>query len=301
MGMLVVRSHAGANGSVRLAAELADRRNANTFTTAIELLTMAKGTIDSHYEVPVEVEKRAAGGGNITWADLIMLAAAEAVAITGGPNLTVPLGRPDSDGPDLSSDFPKPTDNVTVQVALFRASGFNTQELVALKGAHTLGYSRVAEPVGPLSSTPNVFDNWSFGELLASESKLFTDQTLLDDPATLAWVEQYAADRALFFGDWASVFTKLSIQGVPAPLVPPPPSGGGAAQSPQAAAVSLASCPAGSNCSSAPSSAGAPFASSASDPPPSEASAASCPGILVSSVVSSLFVAAAVKMFTSCL
>ncbi|KAI3991920.1 hypothetical protein MKX01_012865 [Papaver californicum] len=80
--------------------------------------------------------------GQVSCADIIALAAKEAIVFTGGPQIQVPLGRKDSTSSsykqaDLS--LPSPQVSVDGMLQIFKSKGMNLQESVAMLGAHTLG------------------------------------------------------------------------------------------------------------------------------------------------------------------
>ncbi|XP_074291883.1 peroxidase 29 [Silene latifolia] len=79
----------------------------------------------------------------VSCADLIVLAAREAVAVSGGPKIHVPLGRRDSTSTlgSEAADASLPSADIGVHEALrlFAKLGMNTEEAVAIMGSHTLG------------------------------------------------------------------------------------------------------------------------------------------------------------------
>ncbi|KAL2921128.1 Peroxidase 29 [Bienertia sinuspersici] len=81
--------------------------------------------------------------GQVSCADIIVLAARESVAISGGPMIEVPLGRRDSTSASTSqvADDSLPSTDIGVDdaLALFAKLGMTTLETVAIMGAHTLG------------------------------------------------------------------------------------------------------------------------------------------------------------------
>lgn len=76
--------------------------------------------------------------GQVSCADIIVLAAREAVAISGGPRIEVPLGRRDSISASNSevTDALLPSSDIGVNDALtlFSKLGMTTQETVAIMG-----------------------------------------------------------------------------------------------------------------------------------------------------------------------
>lgn len=77
--------------------------------------------------------------GAVSYADLIALAGAHAVAVTGGPRISVPVGRADAAAADPPGRMAAETSSAQALKDNFAAKGFSVRELVALSGAHTLG------------------------------------------------------------------------------------------------------------------------------------------------------------------
>ncbi|GMY27927.1 peroxidase 29 [Fagus crenata] len=79
----------------------------------------------------------------VSCADLLILAAREAVAMSGGPRIKVPLGRRDSSiAPSYEladALIPPATIGVNDTLHLFTSKGMTIEESVAIIGAHTLG------------------------------------------------------------------------------------------------------------------------------------------------------------------
>ena len=158
---------------------------------------------------------------NVSLADLIQVAGAHAVRVTGGPLITVPLGRLDAPAPDPEGRMPAETLAAPELVAHFAAAGYSVRELVALAGAHTIG--------GKGFGAPLTFDNAYYKTLLArpwsdptasadaramaSHIGLPSDQGLPDDAACLAWIQRYAADQDAWFDDFSAAYLKMGIMG----------------------------------------------------------------------------------------
>jgi len=120
----------GANGSIVFEEELAHGANAG-LSVAVNLLRPIK-------------KKHA----DVSWADLMQLASAEAVRAAGGPAVPMRYGRVDADGPHrpegnlpgAAPPFPKQERTPGEHLRnVFHRMGFSDQEIVALSGAHTLG------------------------------------------------------------------------------------------------------------------------------------------------------------------
>ncbi|KAK1284412.1 Peroxidase 3 [Acorus calamus] len=86
----------------------------------------------------------AACPGVVSCADIIALAARDAVSVIGGPFWNVPTGRRDgtiSNATEANNNIPAPTFNFTRLQTSFANKGLNLTDLVLLSGAHTIGIS----------------------------------------------------------------------------------------------------------------------------------------------------------------
>nr|GEU72725.1 peroxidase N1-like [Tanacetum cinerariifolium] len=84
--------------------------------------------------------------GVVSCADILALAARDSVVQTGGTGWSVPLGRRDglvSRAAD-TANLPAFNDPINVQIRKFSDKGLNSQDLVALSGAHTIGTAACA-------------------------------------------------------------------------------------------------------------------------------------------------------------
>ncbi|EES15371.1 hypothetical protein BDA96_07G218600 [Sorghum bicolor] len=188
----------GMNGSIIYEV---DRPENTGLNRSIKILTKAKEGIDN-------VQK-------VSWADLIAVAGAEAVALCGGPEIPVRLGRLDSSTADPTGKLPEETLDATSLKTLFNKKGFSAQEMVVLSGAHTIGGKGFGSPI--------VFDNTYFKVLLekpqtsstgmAAMVGLRTDWALTEDDECLRWIRVYAEDQARFFDDFRDAYIKLVDSG----------------------------------------------------------------------------------------
>ncbi|KAM0872573.1 hypothetical protein ACQ4PT_038627 [Festuca glaucescens] len=82
--------------------------------------------------------------GVVSCADILALAARDAVALSGGPSWAVPLGRGDgrvSLASDTTSLLPGPGATFDQLKQAFHAVGLSVKDLVVLSGGHTLGFA----------------------------------------------------------------------------------------------------------------------------------------------------------------
>ncbi|CAN8229525.1 unnamed protein product [Cochlearia groenlandica] len=80
--------------------------------------------------------------GVVSCADLLVLAAREAVLVAGGPFYPLETGRKDSEVAFKSiaqQELPSPQASISVILASFASRGFNERETVCLFGAHSVG------------------------------------------------------------------------------------------------------------------------------------------------------------------
>ncbi|KAG7989213.1 hypothetical protein I3843_03G227100 [Carya illinoinensis] len=79
--------------------------------------------------------------GVVSCADIVALAARDAVDLSDGPSWSVPTGRRDGrvSLSSQTSDLPSPLDSISAQRQKFSAKGLDDHDLVTLVGAHTIG------------------------------------------------------------------------------------------------------------------------------------------------------------------
>ncbi|KAG5607163.1 hypothetical protein H5410_028655 [Solanum commersonii] len=164
-------------------------------------------------------------------------------AILGGPSWTVLLGRRDSTTASLStanSDIPAPTLNLSGLISSFSNKGFNSREMVALSGSHTIGQARCTtfrdrlynetdinasfatsvksncpqsgsdNDISPLDTTsPTTFDNIYYKNLRIQKGLLHSDQQLSSGGSTDSIVNTYSSNSATFFTDFANAMVKM--------------------------------------------------------------------------------------------
>ncbi|KAH7545702.1 hypothetical protein FEM48_Zijuj01G0121800 [Ziziphus jujuba var. spinosa] len=221
----------------------------NTELVSSKNFGIRKQELISHIKSVLELECP----GQVSCADIIALAAKESVLFTGGPHITIPLGRKDSTTATNSkqADLNLPSPGITVDQLLhiFTSKGMNLEESVAILGAHTLGVGHCVNIVNrlynrkpsdrmdfvfeqmlrlkcptrvPLTNltivsndlTPFVFDNQYYTNVLMGKGLFGIDSSISTDPRTLPIVRRFAADQNYFFNVFSSAFVKLSSTNV---------------------------------------------------------------------------------------
>lgn len=191
--------------------------------------------------------------GIVSCADILAQATRDLVVMVGGPFYNVLLGRKDgmvSKLEHVEGNLPEVKHTVDELVDFFGQRGFSIQEMVALSGGHTIGFSHCKEfsdrlfnfsattPTDPdiypkfadklkemcanrekdtsMSAfndvmTPGKFDNMYYQNLPRGLGLLATDHALVKDPRTKPFVDLYAVNQTAFFHDFAHAMEKLSV------------------------------------------------------------------------------------------
>ncbi|KAL7104671.1 hypothetical protein ACP275_08G260700 [Erythranthe tilingii] len=189
--------------------------------------------------------------GVVSCADILAMAARDAVFFAGGPFYDIPKGRKDGRRSKIEDtiNLPPPTLNSSELITMFGKRGFTTQEMVVLSGGHTLGMARCSSFKGrltnfdsthevdpsldtqfartllktcsggdkaeqPFDSSRNSFDNDYFNALQRKAGVLVSDQTLFASPMTRGIVNAYAMNQAMFFFDFQRAFVKMGLMDV---------------------------------------------------------------------------------------
>ncbi|XP_058112141.1 peroxidase 31-like [Magnolia sinica] len=195
--------------------------------------------------------------GIVSCADILSIATRDLITMVGGPYYKVRLGRKDglvSSASHVEGNLPRPTMTMSQIISIFQTKGFTIREMVALSGAHTIGFSHCTEFASRIYNyggkagahdpsldprfaqglqnacttyqkdpsmsvfndiiSPGKFDNIFFQNLPKGLALLASDQGLVADARTKPFVEMYAANQTAFFQDFAHAMEKLSIYGV---------------------------------------------------------------------------------------
>lgn len=190
----------------------------------------------------------------VSCADIIAIAARDVVAVSGGPYWNVLKGRKDGRVSRANETvvLPSPFSNATTLIQGFKKRGLGVNDLVALSGGHTLGFSHCSsfEPrlrnfssthdIDPsmdlefaesmkkkcpkpnedrnagqfLDSSASTFDNDYYKRILAGKGVFASDQGLYSDYRTKWMVESFAGHQALFFREFAASMVRLGNVGV---------------------------------------------------------------------------------------
>ncbi|KAL3844976.1 hypothetical protein ACJIZ3_002379 [Penstemon smallii] len=186
--------------------------------------------------------------GVVSCADILAMAARDAVFFAGGPVYDIPKGRKDGRRSKIedTANLPPPSFNSSQLINMFGQHGFTVQEMVALSGAHTLGTARCSSfksrlsnfdskndldpsldtqfartlaktcsagdnAEQPFDSSRNAFDNDYFNALQRKAGVLFSDQTLFASVTTRGIVNGYAMNQAMFFFDFLRAMVKMGL------------------------------------------------------------------------------------------
>ena len=173
---------------------------------------------------------------------------------SGGPYWSVLKGRKDGKISKASEtiNLPAPTFNVSQLIQSFANRGLDVKDMVALSGAHTLGFSHCSSfqsrlrnfsathEIDPtlesgfaqilrnkcpkpnvdknagqfLDPTSSTFDNVYYKRLLEGKGVFGSDQALFVDSRTRGLVGLFAQDQNLFFKEFAASMVSLGNVGV---------------------------------------------------------------------------------------
>lgn len=186
----------------------------------------------------------------VSCADILALAARDVVNLAYGPYWPVELGRRDgliSKASDVKGKLPDPEMHVKELAAIFDKNGLSMRDMVALSGAHTVGFAhcsrfkkrlynynstmrtdpsfnkyyaqqlKVACPpnVGPTIAvnmdplSPVTFDNKYYNNLVNGLGLFTSDQVLYTDVASKKTVEEFNASQDQFFKAFVDSMIKL--------------------------------------------------------------------------------------------
>lgn len=194
--------------------------------------------------------------GVVSCADILAISARDFINLSGGPYYEVKKGRWDgkiSVASRVASNLPRANSSIEELIKLFNSKGLTVEDLVALSGAHTIGFSHCEHFLGRLYdyratnrpdpsidpkllkalrmscprvggnsdivapfdvTTPFSFDHAYYGNLEANMGLLATDQALYTDPRTRVLVQALAKDKQKFFQAFSLAMDKMGSIGV---------------------------------------------------------------------------------------
>ncbi|URE05476.1 Peroxidase [Musa troglodytarum] len=238
----------GCDASVIIASPRGDAEK-----DAPDNLSLAGDGFDTVIKAKQAVEAQCPGV--VSCADILAIAARDVVVLSGGPTFAVELGRRDgltSRADRVTGKLPGPEFGVDRLSSNFHENNLTTRDMIALSGAHTVGFShcsRFADRLYSFNSTsavdlslnpayanalmracprnvdptiavnmdlntPITFDNVYYKNLLNGEGLFTSDQVLFTDQRSSPVVKKFAADQNSFFKAFARSMIRLGRLGV---------------------------------------------------------------------------------------
>ncbi|KAJ4962172.1 hypothetical protein NE237_022111 [Protea cynaroides] len=188
--------------------------------------------------------------GVVSCADILALAARDAVVISGGPTWDVPKGRKDGRVSKAieTRQLPAPTFNISQLQQSFSLKGLSMDDLVTLSGGHSLGFAHcssfqnrihnfnaindidpsmapafaaslrskcpmhntVKNAGSPMVPSPTTFDNTYFKQVLLGKSLFSSDEALMTTSGTKGLVSQFASSKEAFNEAFVKSMIKMS-------------------------------------------------------------------------------------------
>ncbi|XP_066399732.1 peroxidase 55-like [Miscanthus floridulus] len=219
-------------------------------------VSLAGDGFDTVVRAKAEVEKKCPGV--VSCADILAIAARDVVTMSSGPHWTVQLGRLDglvSKAGNVAGKLPGPNMRVKDLAAMFAKHNLSTLDMVALSGAHTVGFAHCTRftdrlyhhggngaSVDPSYNpayarqlidacppdvgadiavdmdpiTPTAFDNAYYANLAGGLGLFTSDQALYSDGASRPVVRGFAKNQTRFFEAFKDAMVKLGSVGVKA-------------------------------------------------------------------------------------
>lgn len=238
----------GCDGSILIASP-----NGDAEKDAQDNLSLAGDGFDTVIKAKTAVEQ--ACPGVVSCADILAIAARDVVVLAGGSSFNVELGRRDglvSTASSVAGNLPEPNFDLVQLNTMFAKHNLTQTDMVALSGAHTLGFSHCnrfanrlysfssSSPVDPLLNstyasqlmqacpqnvdpsiavdmdpeTPKAFDNVYYQNLVNRKGLFTSDQVLFDDSASQSTVNDFANNPGDFNGAFATAMRKLGRTGI---------------------------------------------------------------------------------------
>lgn len=218
-------------------------------------LSLAGDGFDTVIKAKAAVDAVPQCRNKVSCADILALATRDVIVLSGGPSYKVELGRFDglvSRASDVNGRLPQPTFNLNQLNSLFAANGLTQTDMIALSGAHTLGFSHCSKfanriynfngqtPVDPTlnkqyatqlqqmcprnvdpriaidmdPTTARKFDNVYYQNLQQGKGLFTSDQILFTDQRSRNTVNSFASNSNVFNSNFIAAITKLGRVGV---------------------------------------------------------------------------------------
>ncbi|KAG6659731.1 hypothetical protein I3843_03G052500 [Carya illinoinensis] len=235
----------GCDASVMIASP-----NSDAEKDSEDNLSLAGDGFDTVIKAKQAVE--ASCPGIVSCADILAIAARDVVVLAGGPSFNVELGRRDgliSKASRVAGNLPGPDFHLNELNTIFARNNLSQIDMIALSGAHTLGFShcdRFADRLYSSSTvdptldpdyakqleaacprnvdpsiaidmdpvTPRTFDNVYYQNLVAGKGLFTTDQVLFTDSESQPTVVDFANNPGAFNGAFVTAMRKLGRVGI---------------------------------------------------------------------------------------
>ncbi|OMO99463.1 Plant peroxidase [Corchorus olitorius] len=223
--------------------------NGDAEKDAKDNLSLAGDGFDTVIKAKQAVEQQCPGV--VSCADILALAARDVVVLVGGPSWEVELGRRDgliSQASRVTGNLPEPEFDLVQLNTMFARNNLSQFDMIALSGAHTVGFSHCdrfsdrlySSPVDPTldpnyaqqlmeacprdvdpsiainmdPETPQTFDNVYYQNLVNGKGLFTSDQVLFTDSASQPTVNDFASSPGNFNGAFITAMRKLGRVGV---------------------------------------------------------------------------------------
>eukprot|EP01018_Ginkgo_biloba_P007361 Gb_00476 [translate_table: standard] len=216
-------------------------------------LTIAGDGFDTVVKAKQAVEEQCPG--KVSCADILAIANRDMIEMAGGPSYSVELGRRDgliSKSSRVEGNLPKIGFNLDQLTSLFKSKGLSQNDMIALSGVHTIGFSHCnqfadriynysqSNPIDPTlnetyarelmemcpknvnptfmvaldPTTPRHFDNEFYKNLQLQKGIFTSDQVLYDDSRSRNTVNSFADNNKAFNNAFVQAMTKMGRIGV---------------------------------------------------------------------------------------
>ncbi|KAK7293664.1 hypothetical protein RJT34_16536 [Clitoria ternatea] len=240
----------GCDASVMLASRNSTAEKDNPIN-----LSLAGDGFDTVIKAKAAVDSVPGCQNKVSCADILAMATRDVIALTGGPSYAVELGRLDgriSTKASVRHHLPHPEFKLAQLNQMFASHDLTLTDLVALSGAHTIGFShcsqfsrriynfkskkrtdpalnpayvkqlqqacprnvdpRIAINMDPI--TPMTFDNQFYKNLQQGKGLLASDQALFTHKRSKDIVNLFASNNTAFEGSFVNAITKLGRIGI---------------------------------------------------------------------------------------